>query len=254
MPWVGRASGLDDPGDGLGGFGDHVAGLVLVAGGGCVGDAVADVFVEQADRDVLKEVTSADLGYGDPRGNARLREVLCGWLATTRGVRTDPDGIIVVAGQRAIAVEDPGSRGARDELAHWGLQPVPVPVDDHGLDVEELGRTGLGTVLLTPAHQFPTGVVLSPPRRRALLAWARDGGLVIEDDYDAEHRYDRMPVRALQPAAPDHVAHTGSTSKTLAPGMRLGWLVPPADLQRSAAASPARGVPVGDPTCSRWPH
>jgi hypothetical protein len=100
-------------------------------------------------------------------------------------------------------------------------------------------------VLLTSAHQFPTGVVLSPPRRRALLAWARDGGLVIEDDYDAEHRYDRMPVRALQPAAPDHVAHTGSTSETLAPGMRLGWLVPPADLQRSAAASPARGVRAG---------
>jgi GntR family transcriptional regulator/MocR family aminotransferase len=103
-------------------------------------------------------------------------------------------------------------------------------VDDQGLDVEELERTGVSTALVTPAHQFPTGVVLSAARRRALLAWAREGGLVIEDDYDAEHRYDRAPVRALQPAAPDHVAHTGSTSKTLAPGLRLGWLVPPRHL------------------------
>jgi hypothetical protein len=105
---VGRASGLDDPGDVLGGFGDHVAGLVLVARGHLLQNVAIGLLDEH-------------VGYGDPRGNARLREVLCGWLATTRGVRTDPDGIIVVAG-RAIAVEDPGSRGARDELAHWGLQ------------------------------------------------------------------------------------------------------------------------------------
>ena len=104
MPWVGRASGLDDPGDGLGGFGDHVAGLVLVARGHLLENVAIGLLDEHVGHCVAN--AAADLGYGDPRGNARLREVLCGWLATTRGVRTDPDGIIVVAGQRAIAVED----------------------------------------------------------------------------------------------------------------------------------------------------
>jgi GntR family transcriptional regulator/MocR family aminotransferase len=126
-----------------------------------------------------------------------------------------------------VAVEDPGSRGTRDELAHWGLRPVPVPVDDEGLRVDRLAATGLQTVLLTPAHQFPTGVVLSPARRRALLALS---GLVIEDDYDAEHRYDRAPVAALQASAPERVAYAGSVSKSLAPGMRLGWLIAPRPL------------------------
>jgi GntR family transcriptional regulator/MocR family aminotransferase len=86
-------------------------------------------------------------------------------------------------------------------------------------------------VLLTPAHQFPTGVVLAPDRRRALGAWARAGGLVIEDDYDAEHRYDRSPVPALQGLDPAHVVHIGSVSKTLAPGLRIGWAVLPGSLR-----------------------
>ncbi len=140
-------------------------------------------------------------------------------------------------GATSIAVEDPGSRGARDELLYWALQPVPVPVEEHGLRVDELTRSGLQAALLTPAHQFPTGVVLSPPRRRAVLDWAQAGRLVIEDDYDAEHRYDRAPVPALQSAAPDHVAHTGSTSKTLAPGMRPGWLIPPRQLHADLVAA-----------------
>jgi GntR family transcriptional regulator/MocR family aminotransferase len=207
----------------------------------------------RAERAVLHDMSATDLGYGDPRGNPRLREVLSGWLATTRGVRAEPDDIIIVAGvaqslallaqtltaagRTAIAVEDPGSRGASDELAHWGLHPVPVATDEHGMNIDELDGTGLDAVLLTPAHQFPTGVVLSPVRRRALLGWMRDARLVIEDDYDAEHRYDRMPVRALQATAPDHVAHTGSTSKTLAPGMRLGWLIPPRRLHAELVAA-----------------
>jgi len=207
----------------------------------------------RAERAVLDRLTATDLGYGDPRGSAALRTELAGWLARTRGVRADPNDIIVVAGvaqslallaqtlrgggATAIAVEDPGSRGARDELTHWGLRPDPVPVDGQGLNVDELARSGLQTALLTPAHQFPTGVVLSPPRRRSLLDWARAGGLVIEDDYDAEHRYDRAPVPALQASAPEHVAHTGSTSKTLAPGMRLGWLIPPSHLRADLVAA-----------------
>ena len=201
----------------------------------------------RAEKLVLEQASVADLGYGDPRGSPWLRTELAGWLARTRGLRADPDDIIVVTGvaqalallarvlrARAvgeIAVEDPGSRGARDELAYWGLRPVPVPVDEHGLQVDDLVRGGLRAVLLTPAHQFPTGVVLAPRRRRDLMDWAAGAdALIIEDDYDAEYRYDRAPVPALQASAPGLVAYAGSTSKTLAPGMRLGWLIPPSRL------------------------
>jgi GntR family transcriptional regulator/MocR family aminotransferase len=211
----------------------------------------------RAERAVLAEASAADLGYGDPRGSQRLRAELAGWLARTRGLRADPDDIIIVAGvaqalallaqvlraraETAIAVEDPGSFGARNELAHWGLDPVPIPVDGQGMQIASLACSGLRTALLTPAHQFPSGVVLAPRRRHELLDWAAGDGLVIEDDYDAEYRYDRAPVPALQASAPDRIAYTGSTSKTLAPGMRLGWLVPPrwlhADLVTAKHAS-----------------
>jgi GntR family transcriptional regulator/MocR family aminotransferase len=201
----------------------------------------------RAERLVLEQASVTDLGYGDPRGSHALRAELAGWLARTRGLRAGPSDIIVVTGvaqalallarvlrargQSEIAVEDPGSRGARDDLAYWGLRPVPVPVDEHGLRVGELARGQVRAVLLTPAHQFPTGVVLAPQRRRDLLDWAAAAdGLVVEDDYDAEYRYDRAPVPALHASAPGLVAYAGSTSKTLAPGMRLGWLVPPAPL------------------------
>ena len=200
----------------------------------------------RAEKLVLEQASVADLGYGDPRGSHWLRTELAGWLARTRGLRADPDDIIIVTGVAQalallarvlrdlgeIAVEDPGSRGSRDELAYWGLHAVPVPVDQHGIQVDDLIRGDLRAVLLTPAHQFPTGVVLAPWRRRDLLDWAAEAGaLIIEDDYDAEYRYDRAPVPALQASAPDLVAYAGSTSKTLAPGMRLGWLIPPARLQ-----------------------
>lgn len=208
----------------------------------------------RAEREVLRTATAADLGYGDPRGSERLRHELAGWLGRMRGVRTEALGVLVVAGVAQslalvaqtlrsrgitrIAVEDPGSRGAREALSHWGLDPVPIPVDDRGMQVAQLANADVRSALLTPAHQFPTGVVLAPGRRRALLDWAADvDGLVIEDDYDAEHRYDRAPVPALQSSAPDRVVHTGSTSKTLAPGMRLGWLVPPAHLLADLAAA-----------------
>ena len=217
---------------------------------------------------MLAQASPADLGYGDPAGSPWLRRELAGWLARTRGLRAGADDIIIVAGvsqglallgqvlcsQRPggrprVAVEDPGSRGARDQLAYWGMDPVPVPVDEHGLKVASLEHTGAAAVLLTPAHQFPTGAVLAPQRRRDLLRWAapapapsatpvtRPGALVIEDDYDAEYRYDRAPVPALQASAPDQVAYLGSTSKTLIPGLRLGWLVPPTRLRAPLLAA-----------------
>ncbi|MBP2479404.1 GntR family transcriptional regulator/MocR family aminotransferase [Crossiella equi] len=200
----------------------------------------------RSERAVLHQVRPASLAYGDPRGSAELRAQLARWLGRTRGVRAHPDDILVVGGvaqalsllchvlrargRTTMAVEDPGSRGARSGLGHVGFTPVPVPVDEHGLRVDALAGTGERTVLLTPAHQFPTGVVLAPARRAALLDWARQGGLVIEDDYDAEYRYDRAPVPALQASAPEHVAYTGSVSKTIAPGMRMGWLIAPREL------------------------
>lgn len=211
----------------------------------------------RAERAALDGLASSDLGYGDPRGLPALREALAGWLARTRGLRAHPDEILVVNGvsqglmllARAlgthgvtrIGFEDPGSFGAREHLRRWDLEPVPVRVDHDGLDVAALDRTGLDAVVVTPAHQFPTGVVLAPDRRRALIAWARSGPasgpggmpgrLVIEDDYDAEHRYDRPPVPALRALAPEHVVHLGSVSKTLAPAIRIGWLLAPTALQ-----------------------
>ncbi|HEY9375438.1 PLP-dependent aminotransferase family protein [Streptomyces sp.] len=207
----------------------------------------------RAERFVLGGASADAFAYGDPRGALTLRQELAGWLGRVRGVRADPRDILVVGGVAQslalvaqtlrrrgvteIAVEDPGSRGAQDALSYWGLRPVPVPVDEQGLRVDELVRTGVSAALLTPAHQFPTGVVLAPGRRRELLSWAHDGGLVVEDDYDAEHRYDRAPVPALQASAPEHVVHTGSVSKTLAPGMRLGWLIAPQGMREELIAA-----------------
>lgn len=210
----------------------------------------------RAERAVLAEAGTDDLSYGDPRGVPALREQLSSWLARTRGVRAAADDLVVVAGvaqslallghvlrargTTALAVEDPGSRGAREQLQHWGFRTPAVPVDDDGVVTDAL-PSDVDAVLVTPAHQFPTGVPLAPHRRRELLAWAAaegpGGRLVVEDDYDAEHRYDRPPVPALQASAPGEVAHTGSTSKTLAPGMRLGWLAPPPDLLADVVAS-----------------
>ncbi|QHC02197.1 aminotransferase class I/II-fold pyridoxal phosphate-dependent enzyme [Epidermidibacterium keratini] len=196
-----------------------------------------------AERTVLAQSAASELGYGDPRGAVRLRHSLAWWLASARGVRTEPERIIVVSGvaqalaliaqvavrrgESRIAVEDPGSHGAHTELAYWGATLRPVPVDSDGLLAAELtGHDDLA--LVTPAHEFPLGVVLAPDRRAELLRWAHEyRAVIIEDDYDAEHRFDRAPVPALQASAPDQVLYAGSTSKALAPAMRLGWLIAP---------------------------
>ncbi|MFJ3921901.1 PLP-dependent aminotransferase family protein [Streptomyces sp. NPDC090022] len=197
----------------------------------------------RAERAVLADLTPADFGYGHPQGAPALRRAVVDWLARNRGIRADPGEVVVVAGVaqalallaqvlradgvRRIAVEDPGSLGARQQLAYGGLEPVAVPVDPAGLDVAALRASGAPAVLMTPAHQFPTGVVLDGERRRELLRWAAGGGVVIEDDYDAEHRYDRPPVPALRSLLPEGVCYTGSVSKLLAPALRVGWLLVP---------------------------
>lgn len=218
----------------------------------------------RAERDVLRQASAADLGYGDPRGTRALRSALSRWLARTRGVQVDPSAVLVVAGvaqglsllaqvlarqgDSRIAVEDPGSIGVRLQLQAWGMTPVPIPVDDHGLDVTALEGSGCGTVIVTPAHQFPTGVVLSGQRRTNLLAWAQQFvGLVVEDDYDAEHRYDRHPVPALASRMPANTYYCSSVSKTLAPALRIGWVVPPPKLL-AAIVDAKRDTDLGNAT------
>jgi GntR family transcriptional regulator / MocR family aminotransferase len=216
-------------------------------------------------RRALRSIPDAELGYPDPAGHPRLRAAIAAYLGRVRGVRAAADRIVVCGGVAealrltasvlhdrdvtAVAVEDPSHRETRGQLAHGGLVPVPVAIDGLGLDPSRIPARA-GAVLVTPAHHFPSGVVMAPERRAALIAWAREtGGVIVEDDYDAEHRYDRAPVGAVQGLAPDHVVHVHSVSKTLAPGLRLGWAVAPAALAAELAEAKRRsdlGVPVLD--------
>ena len=200
-------------------------------------------------RGALATMTDAELGYGDPRGVEALRAGLSDYLGRVRGVVSAPERVVVTcgysqahdlicrslaaAGARRIACEDPSDHERRLAAQRAGLDVVAIPVDAEGIRVDELARSGADAVIVTPAHQFPTGVVLSAGRRTALLAWLREAdALAIEDDYDAEYRYDRAAVGALQGLAPERVIYAGSVSKTLAPALRLGWLVlPPAMLE-----------------------
>jgi GntR family transcriptional regulator/MocR family aminotransferase len=135
-----------------------------------------------------------------------------------------------------IACEDPGWGQQRLVAQQAGLDPIPLAVDEHGIDVVALERSGCEAVVVTAAHQFPTGAVLSAERRAALLEWAEDAdGLVVEDDYDSELRYDRGAVGALQGLAPERVCLIGSVSKRLAPALRLGWILSPSWLTGALA-------------------
>lgn len=201
-------------------------------------------------RQGLAGLESDAFGYVAPQGLLLARVAIADYLRRTRGVLADPRHIVVCSGAtqavallgqtlRAapLAMEDPGFWLHRMILRHNGIEPIPVAVDDEGLDVDALASSGAEAVLTTPAHQSPTGVVLSAARRTALVEWARADHLIIEDDYDAEYRYDRAPVGSLQGIAPDRVVYVGSTSKTLAPGLRIGWMVLPPHLTKSVALS-----------------
>ncbi|MEV6647808.1 PLP-dependent aminotransferase family protein [Amycolatopsis sp. NPDC051371] len=216
----------------------------------------------RAERAVLDELEPSHFGYGDPRGAPAMRLAVSHWLARSRGIRVDPGEIIVVAGVAQaltlvgevlrqhgvdeIAVEDPSSLGARQHLHHCGLATPPVPVDADGLRVGELSAPA---VLVTPAHQFPMGVVLGGERRRDLMRWAAEGGIVVEDDYDAEHRYDRAPVPAVRSMLPE-VCYTGSVSKLLAPALRVGWLLAPPRFRDDLVAA-KRFADLGNPVLAQ---
>jgi GntR family transcriptional regulator/MocR family aminotransferase len=198
-------------------------------------------------REGLATMTDADFGYGDPRGVEALRSALAEYLGRVRGVAADPAKVVVTSGYsqgqgivcRAlaaggasrIAFENPSHPEQRHIAAGAGLEIVPVTVDAAGIRVDELERAAVDAVVLTPAHQHPTGAVLAGDRRAPLLAWLRRRDVIaIENDYDAEYRYDRAAVGALQGLEPDRIVYAGSASKTLAPALRLGWLVVPARL------------------------
>ncbi|HEY2161897.1 MAG TPA: PLP-dependent aminotransferase family protein [Solirubrobacteraceae bacterium] len=213
-------------------------------------------------RAALREAPFSALGHGDTRGAPQLRNELMAYLGRVRGAAPEPEHTLITTGARAglgvlcrtlrergierIAVEDPGWNRHRAIAEDAGLEAVGIGVDEHGLIVEELAASGSEVVVVTPAHQFPTGVVMSSERRSALLEWAEDeDALIVEDDYDSELRYDRVPVGALQGLAPERVLHVGSASKRLAPGVCIGWLLCPSWL--SGALTFEQGVAGGTP-------
>jgi len=184
------------------------------------------------------------VGYPDPRGVPALRQAIADYLGRVRGAAAEPEQTMICTGfaqafslicrwladrgVERVALEDPGWHPHRLIVEQAGLEVAPIPVDGDGMQVDALGLAGVSAVVVTPVHQFPTGAVLSRERRAALIEWAEDGErLIVEDDFDAEYRYDGAGLGALQGLAPDRVAYIGSASKRLTPGMRLGWALLP---------------------------
>ncbi|MFJ2787223.1 MULTISPECIES: aminotransferase class I/II-fold pyridoxal phosphate-dependent enzyme [unclassified Streptomyces] len=216
-----------------------------------------------AHRAVLSRLPHPALGYPDPRGLPELREVLAGMLTRRRGVVADPERLVVCSGVAqastllgfvlrargldTIGIEDPGSPEHGRLFASTGLDTVWLPLDEEGLRPGALAGSGVRAVVVTPSHQFPSGISWSAERRAELLDWARAvDGYVMEDDYDGDFRYDRAPVGALQGLDPERVVYAGSVSKSLAPGLRLGWtLVPEALLDEVVERK--RTMDLGNP-------
>ncbi|MFE2990477.1 PLP-dependent aminotransferase family protein [Streptomyces sp. NPDC059262] len=198
-------------------------------------------------RRALQAAPNEAFGPGDPQGRVELREALTEYLARARGVRTEPDRVVICSGfahvlrllfdgrvlRGPLAVESYGLGFHREILTAAAVRTLPLTLDEHGARVGELaaGASRARAALLTPAHQFPTGGPLHAERRSAAVDWARArGGLIVEDDYDGEFRYDRRPVGAVQGLDPERVVYVGSVSKSLSPALRLGWMVLPQGL------------------------
>jgi GntR family transcriptional regulator/MocR family aminotransferase len=201
---------------------------------------------------VAAAAPDTELDYGSGFGCLALREALAGYLGRVRGTAAGPAGIVICAGYlqatrlifgvlaergvRRVGLEDPSLSDHWDAAQRAGIEPVPIALDGDGLRVDALAGSGAEAVVITPSHQFPTGAVMGPERRHELLAWARAGErLIVEDDYDAEFRYDRRPIAALQGLDPERVVYVGTASKVLAPALRLGWVLAPTGLAPALA-------------------
>ncbi|QEO13097.1 PLP-dependent aminotransferase family protein [Agromyces intestinalis] len=212
-------------------------------------------------RRALAVLPDAELTESPRNGNPRARAAVAAHLVASRNALTGPAEVVVTAstrdavdrvaaalrtlGHTHLLVEDPSWSALRTIAAQHGLAPVPVPVDDDGVDVDALvdtaHRTGARVALVTPAHQFPLGAALSPGRREALARWAREqDAVLIEDDYDAEFRYDRRPIAALQRHAPERTVLLGSLSKSVSPAFGIGWAVVPEWLQAALPPTSSR--------------
>jgi len=195
-------------------------------------------------REACRKATAGQLGYGDPRGDRGLRELLAAYLRRVRGTVADAERIVICSGfgqginlllrvlaeegVGRVAIEDPGDNDYVVICDRLGIEAVPVSIDERGIEVDALAATEVRAVILTPTHQFPTGTGLAPERRQALVAWANErDATIIEDDYDAEFRYDRQAVGSLQGLDPERVFALGSVSKTIAPAIRIGWVLAP---------------------------
>ena len=226
-------------------------------------------------RSALTDAPNDAFGYPAGPGMPHLRGALAEYLNRVRGTATEAGNVVVctgyaqgvglviqtlaAGGARRLAVEDPSSADDAVPMARAaGLDVVGIPVDEDGIDVAALRASGADAVILTPAHQWPTGAVLSAAKRAAIIAWAHErGAVIIEDDYDAEYRYDGSPVGAMQGLAPDRVVYGGSASKTLAPGIRLGWLIAPPQLAKALGAAKIaadRGSPCARAAGAGRPH
>jgi GntR family transcriptional regulator / MocR family aminotransferase len=200
-----------------------------------------------AARAVLRDAPSSTFGYGDEAGLPELRAALTAYLGRARAVVASPERVFVFSGfgdalvalrsilggtaTRPVALEEPCLPWHRAWFERAGVPVVGIPVDEEGVDATAVTAAGAGALLTTPAHQYPLGVTLSSRRRTALVEWARDADTwIVEDDFDGEYRYDRQAVGALQALAPDRVIYAGSASKTIAPGVGIGWLVLPTAL------------------------
>ncbi|MCO6185743.1 PLP-dependent aminotransferase family protein [Rhizobium sp. L1K21] len=217
---------------------------------GTLGCGTADETTLRAFRQLFRKVLERPpetlFTYASPQGDIGLRQEVASYLRSARGMRVDPDQVMITSGTQAslylianavlkrgdeVWMEDPGYKNARRALDEAGMRVVPVPVDREGLDPEK-GRVladNARAVYLTPSHQFPLGVTLTMPRRKALIEWAsRVGAWIIEDDYDSEFRYTGAPLAALQGMDGEgRVIYLGTFSKVVLPGLRLGYAVVP---------------------------